>query len=332
MRCIGNTKTNLRLHIAHFFVGLCIMCSAVLLVTNEIFAECYQEIISIDIPYGAEEGQLGFVDEEEVPKMGPSSFANDAEGNLYVCDTVNRRIQVYNQDGAYQRTVPLANHVTPIDIVVEDPNHLFVYDHSTRQLHQVAYDGKVVASTQFDPRTIPCLNSMHIVGENIYRRTCDENDMLVGMIQNERLIKATEDMQMRGANRGIVAPSQRRYALELLRGKKGAIYLHDDKNLLAGRKKLKDLDIERPISLKFLKEDKRGNFFLQTERLVGKKVVLEIRKFNAAGERLCVLPIHDTDYAAWPIKLLSVDSDGRIWQLVPGAESARLHVFSSSSE
>ena len=79
--------------------------------------------------------------------------------------------------------------------------------------------------------------------------------------------------------------------------------------------------------MKFLNEDKYGNFYLRTERKVDEQVILEVRKYNAAGDQLCVLPIEDTKYAAWPIKLFSVDAEGRIWQLVPGAEAARLHLY-----
>ena len=313
---------------------LILICSVFLFgapnsMAQDINSECYKILFSTEIPYGADEGNLGFVDEEEMPNIGPSSFTNDAEGNLYVCDTVNRRIQIYSNDGAYQSTVALPKKITPIDIVVDNSNYLFVYDHSSRQLYQVDRGGEILNSVKLNKRDTPCVNSMHIVANNIYRRTCDENDMLIGNIQNDLLLKPSEESEQ--MQKGILSLSKRRYALELLKGKKGIIYLYDGSNQLAGRKKLMDLDIQKPLSLKFLTEDKNGNFYLQTERLVGKDVVLEVRKYNADGDQLCVLPIEDTDYAAWPIRLLQVDSDGRIWQLVPGAENARLHVFSPSS-
>lgn len=294
---------------------------------RDALAETYAISKTIEIIYGKEEGQLGFIDEKEMPEIGPSSFTSDDEGNLYICDIVNRRIQIRDRQGAYLKTVVLPKTIAPIDIGVNEWGRMFIYDHSTRKLHQVDHAGIVTSSIQLDQAATSCLNTLHMVGNDIYRRTCGQNQILIGQIQNQRLVKPDRPVP-KGVVSGFLSPSSKLYTLELLRKKKATVHLYE--SYKSDRKKMKELDIESPLSLKFLNEDRYGYFYLRVERKVDAQVILEVRKYNAFGDQLCVLLIGDRNYAVWPIKLFSVDAEGRIWQLVPGAEAARLHLYTSS--
>ncbi len=64
---------------------------------------------------------------------GPTNVAVDREGNLYVSDTWNRRVQVFGPDGKFLRTfgtvgVQPGNFVRPKGIAVDSEGHIYVLD------------------------------------------------------------------------------------------------------------------------------------------------------------------------------------------------------------
>lgn len=72
----------------------------------------------LEMGYGADDGDAGHVEGTgDTASAGPSSFAFDAAGSLYVVDWVNDRIQVFATDGALERTIATPEHV-PMDIAL----------------------------------------------------------------------------------------------------------------------------------------------------------------------------------------------------------------------
>ena len=75
--------------------------------------------------HGAGEGQFAF----------PTSLAFDAEGNLFVVDQINSRVQVVEQDGTFidqlgSLGVGFANFVRPKDVAVDEVGFIYVTDNA----------------------------------------------------------------------------------------------------------------------------------------------------------------------------------------------------------
>ena len=85
----------------------------------------YEEVVVAKV--GSGPGEIG-VRQKIGPPMGPSSFALDSHGNIFIVDTVNSRINQYSPRGAFLKSVPLGADVAASDLQVDDGGHLFVLD------------------------------------------------------------------------------------------------------------------------------------------------------------------------------------------------------------
>ncbi len=86
-------------------------------------------------------------------------------------------------------------------------------------------------------------------------------------------------------------------------------------------KLLRSVELKVPglVSIDFLGEDEKGNFYIQVEKERGEGIELEVYKFDAAGNHLATLNIPDTkgSISFWSDRLLLVGKDGAIWQVAP---------------
>jgi hypothetical protein len=107
--------------------------------------------------------------------------------------------------------------------------------------------------------------------------------------------------------------------------KKGEItVLNSDGSLM----KTIDLPLKGLVSILFLQEDIRGNFYIQTERLESNKIILEVHKYSSSGGHDDIIPILDNDYRSFVIKLVSIDEQGKIYQFVPKTEKGQVIIRS----
>ncbi|MDD9945018.1 MAG: hypothetical protein OXU20_28505 [Myxococcales bacterium] len=105
--------------------------------------------------YGSDPGQLGTGGGDESTPEGPSSFAVGRNGELFVLDPVNSRVQVY-ADGAPTGTFPLPTDQIQDIALLPNGNLVLLDRHKARKLYAVnasgepqgelAYDGKHLSS------------------------------------------------------------------------------------------------------------------------------------------------------------------------------------------
>ena len=285
--------------------------------------EKYEIAISRNIAYGKEKGMVGIISEEDHPRIGPESFSNDIEGNIYICDRVNERIQVFSPNGLNLFTISLGNGSTVSDIAVDRYGLIYVYDIQGK-LYQYDKKGKLLGTINVDNNRWQVRMPMHIINGKIYIRTVEQEDVLIAKVVKGILIAPTVNEISQPLEKGIHGLSGNRYLVRLSRWEKGEIEILDENGAT-----IKSIDIPKEgiVSITFLKEDKHGNFYIQTESTKNGKIMLEVHKFNSDGEYLTKITLQDTDYSCWTIKLLSIDENGNIYQFLPAKETAKLNIF-----
>jgi hypothetical protein len=79
-----------------------------------------------NLVYGKEEsppGEFGYhVDEETA--IGPSCFAVAPNGDIYIADPLNNRMQRFNSEGVFISTIPTATH--PVDVCIDQSNNVYL--------------------------------------------------------------------------------------------------------------------------------------------------------------------------------------------------------------
>ena len=78
----------------------------------------------------------------------PHSIAADAHDNIYIADRGNRRIQVYDDNLSYERTI--AGVAVPWELCITPgaTQYLFTADGTTGKVYELTLDGKVVGMAQ----------------------------------------------------------------------------------------------------------------------------------------------------------------------------------------
>lgn len=305
--------------------------------------ERYEKSLVVEIPYGDDKESLGLWSEIGTKTFGPSSYVICTDGNLYICDSINQRIQVYSKTGVYQRTAyqcPATGPnrlIAPGAIVVGDPTYVIFYNHGFKKLYQFDHNGNLLNSVAVETSIdLP----FRTVDNNIYLNDCS-GFRLLGTVTNGVLSMPAGGMST-SPDMGWPAKSKRRYKTFTVMYKKAGIFISEEGKKATERKKI-EIAIDHPLGIQFLNEDRYGNFFIRTSRVrnIGKPVSLtepapppirEIRKFDPDGVLLSVMLVDFSENIAYLMQPLRVDGDGSVFQLVPAKEGVKLYVFSQSSK
>ena len=97
------------------------------------------------------------------------AFAPNENGDMYVLDRGNSRIQVFNANGVYRREFGKGQVSNPWDIICTTDHHVLVADYSNRRVVIFNTMGQLIHSFQ--------------VGSNPYGLAIDHNgDLLVTLV------------------------------------------------------------------------------------------------------------------------------------------------------
>lgn len=275
------------------------------------------------LKYGSGEGELGLVLGRDQPPVGPESFAVARDGSILVTDVVNQRVVIYSSEGAYRRSIDLPGFALG-DVIMDKQDRMYVYDQVRRALHQFDTDGTQRSRLELNPKDIDTRGYFHIAGNAVYFADAAARDVLVATVQDGLLVPPDESTERQAP--GIHAESGRIYSLSLEKGQSARLEVWDPPEALSDGRSL-EISLPGIVSARFLGEDDTQRFYVQTERLEGDRVVLEVLMFSAAGERLAVTLMPENDYAIWTAKLVSVRGDGTLVQFLPQQEQARLNLF-----
>ena len=280
---------------------------------------------SARIAYGTGEGELGVRAVPGQERTGPESFAVDPAGHVLVCDTLNHRVQVFTRTGEHVRSIDLGPEVTPSDLAVTGDGDLVVYDDVEGRLHHLGPEGARLGSVSIGPRPWTARLALHVVGDRVLMGTADQSDVLLAAFRDRALVAAEPGRER--TSRGIATRGGSRYLLERLDRTAALVHrLGEGGGTVVATARLSGLGL---LSLALLDEDRQGRAYVQVE-VDGPdgRPRLEVYRLDPEGPtRLLRLP--RSDYAVWTSRLLQVDSEGSVVQLLPARAEALLSVFSA---
>ena len=276
------------------------------------------------LKYGHAAGEIGMVIGKEQSPVGPESFAVGKDGTILVADVVNQRVVVYSSNGAFLRSMDLPG-IALGDVMTDGKGRVYVYDQVTRALHLYDADGTPRNTLNLNPADIDTRGYFHVSGNAVYFADAAERDVLVATLQDGALVAPGQSLAR--TTDGIHGESGRIYSMSLDKGQALRLQVRDPGAQPAIH--LTQVPVPGIVSARYAGEDETQRFYVQTERLVGKKVVLEVVAFTPTGEPLATTQMPENDYAIWTAKLVDVAADGTIVQFLPEQDQAKLNFFTN---
>ena len=262
------------------------------------------------------------IHEREQSPVGPESFAISRDGSVLVADVVNQRVLLYSANGTYLHSIPVPG-IALGDVMAGDNGGIYVYDQVRHSLHQFDSDGTARSTLNLNPADIDTRGYFHVAKKAVYFADAAAHDVLVATIEDGKL--TPPDATLERSTDGIHGDSGRIYSMSVDKGQALRLALGD----AAAKSASQSLSVPIPgiVSARFAGEDQARRFYVQTERLDGKNIVLEVLAFAAGGEPLGATRMPQNDYAIWTSKLVDVAADGTIVQFLPEQEQAQINLF-----
>jgi len=288
------------------------------------------KIITKEITYGSGKYDIGSIRAGEGANIGPGSFATDSKGNIYICDTVNKKIQIISPDGIISCIQLKGQH--PEDISIDDNGFSYIYD-AEGILYQYDNSGNLISEMPVDESRWDSRGPMHIINNEIYVRGSGIGDILVAKIENGKLNSPTEEEFKKDLEQGIYGSNGQRYVAFLKEEEKvGTIEKGGGLEVIEknGTKSTRFIPLEGIVSVEFVGESRNGDSYVKTESDRDGELIVEVSRFDAKGNYVNTVTIPGKDYDFWAIKTVSVGVDGTIYQMMPGKDKLTLNSFFSN--
>lgn len=269
--------------------------------------------ITKEISYGSGRESVGVIRAGEGGSMGPGSFTVDSKGNIYICDTVNNRIQIFSPEGTFVSSIQLKGE-SPGDISIDKNGFIYVSG-GGGQLYQYDSTGKLISELAIDTTRWDSTGPMHIVDNNVYVRGDGRGDVLIAHVENGQLAPPSKLESQKPLQDGIMGKGGKRFIAfpkdNEIRGPAIEVIQTD------GTKSLIVIPDQKILSIEFLGEDEKGNSHFQTEAPAGDVISVAVSRFDANGNYIDTIPIPGNSYDFWAIKQIAVGEDGTLYQMMP---------------
>lgn len=97
-------------------------------------------VLSVGIGNG--EGEIGYSDSMAGGGSGPEAFTVAEDGKIYICDNVNKRVNVY-QNGSFSYTIATP-YITYVRSIVESDGFIYLMDYDAGTIYAADTDGTLV--------------------------------------------------------------------------------------------------------------------------------------------------------------------------------------------
>ena len=271
------------------------------------------------LAYGDGPGEIGRINIPGVERQGPKSFAVSGAGDMYICDTINGRVQVYGTDGKLKRIISSGGH--PSDIAVSESGETFLLNEEKGSIFRYGHKGERLGDITVPRALLNAVESFRTFENRILLRTRDGEEYEIDPGRGGK------EGYTKGPFRGSRITPDLSCLVRKVSGSAGEVTI-----IARGGEVLDTIPvpIERLASIVFLASDEEMNLFLQIEQISsdGPGVDLGVIKLNPAGILLNTIDYIPNPYANWTVRLLQVNSKGDIYQMLPGPEAVELNRWS----
>ncbi len=274
--------------------------------------------------------------------LGPKNIALDAEGNLYVADSDNGRIQKFDPTGKFvfafgtkspPNTIgPAGTFAEPWGIAVDQAGNIYVADTWNHRIQKFDATGKFLTmwGTNADTRGIANINPDQFYGPRAIVIDAQGN-LLVSDTGNKRILKFDPNgvplAQYGGAGGN---PGQFLEQVGIAMDAQGTLYVADTWNLRVQKFDsnfnfitqwpIQGWDSQSVVNKPYIAVDPEGNVFVTDPELA------RILKFTNDGKLLAVFGTRGVDLASFNLPIgLAFDAQGNLY--VADSGNNRILVF-----
>ncbi|MCK5213722.1 MAG: 6-bladed beta-propeller [Candidatus Omnitrophica bacterium] len=197
-------------------------------------------------------GEKSEVKNDTIPRPGtfsqPTALLFDSKENLYVLDSKNKRIQIFDQKGVFLRQIGGlgdAGHkfIEPVDLAVDEHDYIYVADRGSHTLKIFDPQGAFImdfGSSGNGPSYFPKLSAVAAYGGKIYVADYKVNKVKVFQFNNQNILKqerivrtitsspprndkSSEETKIRMARKKAIEKAQKEMPKEIEQDAEGAI-------------------------------------------------------------------------------------------------------------
>jgi len=287
--------------------------------------EQYESKVILSLPWGSGPNEIGYAKEgpedQEGLRYGPTAIDVDQDGNIYILDTVNQRVKVFDQNGELLRSFPVRRW--PGALAVDREESVWVLRGHT--IHRYTSQGTPIETIQIPSTDIPLSSELMITSNG--EICAGQFEVVPGKVVGEG--EKGEDIRT-GKTKRIryrqgIKKSGHRYQIEVTNSAR-TLELMDASGHIV---KTINLEKRHPYDdAAFLSEDNDGNIYLLvTTHTDDRHFYTEVWKYDRSYRLIAkVGPIFTKFYTETPAprEWLVVDGIGNVYQLITEKEAVKI--------
>ena len=287
------------------------------------------------LPVGTAPGEIGYLMHiEGASARGPQALAATPNGDLYILDSVNRRVLTISHSGS-RRTIDVPSSRYPREILVTQ-RAMYLLDDDNRIL-ELDFDGALLRAIAL-PSGMPTHEVFRLVeapGGAVKVWAGGYQDFELDGLPQQVDLEAP--LLAKGHTRGVLSPGRQRWRGEMSGPISGRLVVDQRNDQRTGETNDERND-ERTIDLatygtfgsaRIIGFDRRGQAYVLFEDLydgggrIG--VELSIRRYNGDGLMTGAARVPFERFAIAPRRTAEVAPDGTVYVMVPGATAVSIY-------
>jgi hypothetical protein len=297
-------------------IGIISLC--ILIVTIQIApAAGYQSQVVFSVGWGSGADQIGLQQGPELETVGPTTFAMDTFGNIYLYDFVNQRIAKYDNSGKFVASI--GSKLICSSFCVDDSGNLYLLDVDSHLVRVYTATGEFNREIKIDT-SIELIEGyaqkIYIdAAQNLVVNRVNQQVHPLATISTTGLKSLSPIDQVKGWKKGYLGKADKYWHWMMWENKHRAdIFISDGIPAHAwGSIPIESADELGAVL--YLGQDAAGNIYTEIERTDTNDILhLEIWKYNS-GRKLVETVEIPNDYFSTVYKKLEVDDAGNIYQM-----------------
>lgn len=261
----------------------------------------------LSIPVGKGEGNIAYTKAvSEMEKFGPESFAVANNGNIYILDSVEKQVEIFNTSAGFIKTINLPNNEEYYDIEIRSDGNIILLTYGF-EIIELSKQGILVDKKNMDNDE----KEVNINLCNLYKNK--NNDIVI-----RDYLKYTEtDIDSSNVENQLDF-------IDIIKNKNDS-----SETILSYQGENISVKYEYESAGTYpLRQTLQGDLIIQeNEALIGKKIYIENRfsKYNNGKLLSTALALPTINYETIPNKYICSDENGNVYQMVLNTNSIDIY-------